>query len=156
MNRKHISLAVLLANLTVISFATAETPHETWTTEAVCDGKKFIIESHCTASMKEMELNDCSPDQTLSNGAKKIRIPATRTSKAARHVFAYSWACAKVQDKSYLTISYSAESGRREEDELEEALSLDLTPVRNDSLEINIYRAKRTGTKGLIRSIFPD
>jgi len=155
MTKKTILLTGFFLNLTLTPYAAASGHFETWSTQAVCSEKKFVIESHCKASNKEFELNECSADQTLSNGEKKIRIPSAKPSKGTR-LFAYAWNCSKFQNTPYLMIYYSAGSGRTEADELEEAYSLDLEKVHSEKLQVNIFRAKKEGAKGLIRSIYPD
>lgn len=136
--------------------ASAEVSPETWKTSFTCGEKVFTLESHCRASGKPFELNQCLPDQRLSDGIRALRVPSAAPVGAGERLFAVGWGCAKAQGRNFITLSYASGKGRSEEDELSEVFSLDLRPVMDRPTQVEVFRNEDKGTHGRVRSILPD
>lgn len=129
---------------------------ETWKTSFSCGGQTFAVISHCRASGKPFELNQCAPDQSLTGATGQVRLPATTSIGGVNPLFAITWGCATVNDRPYITLSYASGMGRSEDDELSEVFSLELQPISDKALQVQVYRNEGKGTHGRIRSVLPD
>lgn len=136
--------------------ASAEGSPEIWKTSFTCGEKAFTLESHCRASGRPFELNQCLPDQRLSDGVRALHVPSAAPAGAAARLFAVGWGCAQAHGRHFITLSYASGQGRSEEDELSEVFTLDLHPVTDRPTQVEVFRNEDKGVHGRVRSILPD
>lgn len=120
---------------------------ELWVETMVCGSTRYRIESKCTASGSDMELNECSSQRlvVMQGGTKRmvqLPSPLPSNSEALRleKLFVVQWGCVTTAEGAYAVLYYSQGGGSAEASESVEFYDGTGNPVgaaNPDWVEIN-------------------
>lgn len=154
----HLYDFIAFALLTCIGTnAFASDEFQKWSTEITCGEQSFTLMSVCQPSNRALTMNTCKDEQTLTKKAGSSRqLPLPQTKATNGDLRATRWKCRLLDNRAYLEINYAAGLGNIPNNEAVEHYDLDLNPISNPNLVLDIIRKGATRNKGHVKSIMPD
>lgn len=149
---------IAIALLTSVSGnALAGDGYQNWATEITCGEQNFTLMSVCLPSIRALTMNTCKDEQTLTKkGRSSRRLPLPQTKETNGDLRATRWKCRLLDNRPYLEIAYAAGLGNIPNNEAVEHYDLDLHPISDPAVVLNILRKGVTGNKGHVKSIMHD